>query len=307
MNSFHPVFLLRVINRMNLLRIVFLVFAAVATALQSFAQISLVDDLGRNVSLATPAKRIVSLAPSMTETLFAIGAGGQIAGVTDYCNYPGEATRKQRVGGVINPSIETIVSLKPDLIVLSMEGNVRDDFTKLTEFGIPVMVSNPRNLDGIYRSISQLGMLTGRTGQAETLVTSLRTRANAVTRKASSLPKRSLLMFVSLEPIIVAGSGTFIAELIALAGGRNTAVHAPSTYPLYSREAVLKDNPDLLIFLADVLSSPAGLAGKYPEWLSLKALRSNQVHTINADIVSRPGPRAVEALETLFTLIHNTH
>lgn len=290
-----------------MLRIVVLLIVAATIAVSASAQISLVDDLGRNVTLASPAKRIISLAPSITETLFAIGAGGRIAGVTDFCNHPAEAAIKQRVGGVINPNIETIVSLKPDLIILSMEGNVRDDFTKLVEFGIPVMVSNPRNLDGIYHSISQLGVLTGRIQEAEALVSSLRERATVVATQAAARQKRSLLMFVSLEPVIVAGSGTFIAELIALAGGRNAAADAPSTYPLYSREAVLKDNPDVLIFLADVLSSPAGLTDRYPEWSSLKALRRKQVHTINADIVSRPGPRAVEALEILFTLIHKNH
>lgn len=288
------------------MRILIVVIAGLTAAVQAFAQISLIDDLGRRVTLAAPAKRIVSLAPSITETLFAIGAGGQIAGVTDYCNYPEEATRKPHVGGVINPSIETVIGLKPDLILLSMEGNMRDDFAKLTAFGIPVVVSNPRTLEGIYRSISHLGIVTGRTEQAKTLVSSLRSRASAVLRKASALPKRSLLLFVALEPIVVVGNGTFIAELLESAGGINTAAQAPSSYPLYSREAVLKDNPDLLIFLSDVLSSPAGLAGRYPEWSSLKALRHKQVYTINADIVSRPGPRAVEALETLFTLIHNS-
>ncbi|MBX2990719.1 MAG: cobalamin-binding protein [Bacteroidetes bacterium] len=273
-------------------------------ASSSFSQVSIIDDLQRTVILRSPAQRIVSLAPSITETLFAVGAGDQIVGVTDYCNYPAEAKTKQRVGGVINPNIETIISLKPDLIVLSMEGNVREDFNKLTGFGIPVFVTNPRSLDGIYTSISQLGTLTGRAAQAMTVVHSLKTRADSIVLAASASKRHTVLLFVSLQPVIVVGQGTFLAELISLAGGVNTAAKASSTYPAYSREAVLKDNPDVLIFLSDVLSDPAGLIHLYPEWSTLNAYRQKKIFRIDSDIVSRPGPRAIEGLEALHKLIH---
>lgn len=276
-------------------------------AATAHAQITVADDLHRKVSLSAPAQRIVSLAPSITETLFAIGAGRQIAGVTDYCNFPAEAKTKQRVGGVINPNIEAIVGLKPDLIVLSMEGNVREDFNKLTSFGIPVFVTNPRTLDDIYRSIAQLGTLTGQAAKAMRLVQSLRVRADSVVRAAVSLRGRKTLVFVSLQPIIVVGRNTFLAELIDLAGGINTAAQTSSTYPAYSREAVLKDNPDVLIFMSDVLSEPANLIHVYPEWSTLNAFRKKKVFRIDADIVSRPGPRAVGGLEMLHKIIHEGH
>lgn len=273
----------------------------------SLSQIRVVDDLQRTVVLSSPAQRIVSLAPSITETLFAVGAGDQIVGVTDYCNYPAQAKTKQRVGGVINPNIETIISLKPDLIVLSMEGNVREDFNKLTGFGIPVFVTNPRSLDGIYTSISQLGILAGRAVQALRLVHSLNMRADSIVLAASTSRGRTVLLFVSLQPIIVVGQGTFLAELIKLAGGVNTAAKASSTYPAYSREAVLKDNPDVLIFLSDVLSDPASLTDLYPEWSTVNAYRQKRIFKIDSDIVSRPGPRAIEGLEALHNLIHQGH
>ncbi len=271
---------------------------------QSLSQITLVDDLHRTVSLPTSAQRIVSLAPSITETLFAIGAGNQIVGVTDYCNYPPEAKMKQRVGGIINPNIETIVGLKPDLIVLSMEGNVREDFNKLTSFGIPVFVTNPRNLNGIYKSIEQLGTLTGKTENAQQLVHWLQSRTDSIAKMVAQVKKRAVLFFVSLQPIIVVGKNTFLAELIELAGGINTASKATSTYPTYSREAVLKDNPDVLIFMSDVLSDPAKLIQLYPEWSKLKAFRQKTIFRIDADIVSRPGTRAVDGLEALYKRIH---
>lgn len=281
-----------------------LVFFLIFFPNRSIAQISLVDDLQRKLTLDSPAKRVVSLAPSITETLFAIGAGDRVVGVTDYCNYPAEAKTKQRVGGVINPNIETIISLKPDLIVLSMEGNVREDFNKLTSFGIPVFVTNPRNLAGIYTSVAQLGSLTGQSAQAMTLVHSLKMRADSIVLAASSSKSRNALLFVSLQPIIVVGRGTFLAELIELAGGINTAAHTSSTYPAYSREAVLKDNPDVLIFMSGILSNPAELSQFYPEWKTLNAFRRKKIFVIDSDIVSRPGPRAVDGLEMLYKLIH---
>ncbi len=267
------------------------------------SQISLVDDLGRTVVRSAPAQRIVSLAPSITETLFAIGAGDQIVGVTDYCNYPAEAVTKQHVGGVVNPNIETIVHLKPDLIVLSMEGNVREDFTKLTSFGIPVFVTNPRNLLGIYTSVGQLGILTGRTTNAAQLVKSLRLRADSIRAIVANEKKQTVMIFVSLQPIIVVGQNTFLAELIGLAGGTNAVTKGTTTYPTYSREAVLKDNPDVLIFMSDVLTNSADLAQLFPEWTNLKAYRQRRVFRINPDIVARPGPRAIDGLEALHTLL----
>lgn len=268
-----------------------------------FSQISMVDDLGRTVILPSHAQRIVSLAPSITETIFAVGAGDAVVGVTDYCNYPDEAKKKQRVGGVVNPSIETIVSLKPDLIVLSMEGNVREDFKKLTSFGIPVFITNPRNLRGIYTSIEQLGTLTGRKESAGRLVKSLRLRVDSIRAIVSVEKKQSVMVFVSLQPIIVVGQNTFFAELIELAGGTNVTKKGASTYPTYSREAVLKTNPDVLIFMSDVLANPADLVTLFPEWTKLKAYRQKKIFRINADIVSRPGPRAVDGLEALHNLI----
>ena len=187
-----------------------------------FPQIEILDDLNRTVSLPSSAQRIVSLAPSITETLFAIAAGNQAVGVTDYCNYPKEATAKAHVGGITNPSIETIVSLQPDLIILSMEGNVREDFEKLLGFGIPVFVSNPRTLHGIYKSIEDLGILTDRTEEAAQLVHSMQAREESVIRTVPKTKKRTLLI-VSLQPLIVVGGGTFLSELLSIAGAMNLA------------------------------------------------------------------------------------
>jgi iron complex transport system substrate-binding protein len=267
------------------------------------AQVTVTDDLHRPVSLRHPAQRVVSLAPSITESLFALGAGFQVVGVTDYCNYPSEAKLKTRVGGMTTPSIETIAALRPDLILVSMEGNLREDFSNLTALGVPVAVTNPRSLEGIYASLTMLGKLTGHADSAAHLIAALRTREQSIARSAPEKAPRVLLL-VSLQPLIAAGDRTFINELLTRAGSQNVAAGLNMTYPTLNREAVVRDDPDVIFVMSDVLSTPETLVQMYPEWKRLSAVRNGRIHRIDADIVSRPGPRAVDGLQILSTLIH---
>ena len=284
-------------------------FAAIAPILflhhGLHAQIDVVDDLQRSVRLPHPAERIVSLAPSITECIFALGAGEQVKGVTDFCNYPPEAGLKPRVGGMINPSIEAVVGLEPDLIVLSMEGNIREDFRRLTSFGAPVFVSNPRTLEGIYGSLRSLGRLTGKEESARKLVAGLESREHSVRIAAEGKPPVRVLLLVSLHPLMCAGNNTFIDELLRVAGGTNLASRARGTYPSYSRENVLTDDPEVIIVMSDILAGGATLTAMFPEWGSVDAVREGRVFRIESDIVSRPGPRALDALEKLFHLLHS--
>ena len=269
------------------------------------AQVSVVDDLGRTVTLAGVPHRIVSLAPSITETLYALDDGDNVAGVTDFCNYPPEARKKQRVGGITNPSIEAIVGLKPDLILLSMEGNVRDDFDKLTGLGVPVFVTNPRTLAGIHKSIDDLGRLTGKQDTAARLVRTMLAREDSITSLVTS--KKKVMLVVSLQPLIVVGNKTFLSELLERSGGVNIAASSPSTYPTLSREAVIASDPDVVIVMSEVLSDPGELVKLFPEWATLKAFLTHQVYRIDSDIVSRPGPRAVDGLAALYRIIQERH
>ncbi len=278
-----------------------LALAALLTA-QAAAEITVVDDLGRTVRLARPAQRIVSLAPSLTETLFAIGAGDAVAGVTSYCTYPKEATQKPQVGGMINPSLEAIVALKPDLIVLSMEGNVREDFDRLTTLGAAVFVSNPRSLADIRTSIGQLGTLAGRSTDASRLATELAAAEADVVRGVSG-PKVRTLLIVSIRPLIVVGGHTFLNELLETAGATNLAARFPSTYPTLSREAVVSEDPDLVLVTSEVVADTRLLFEEFPEWTSLKAAQRKRIYRIDADLVSRPGPRSVEALRMIARLV----
>jgi iron complex transport system substrate-binding protein len=266
------------------------------------AEITVVDDLGRTVRLPQPARRIVSLAPSLTETLFALDAGDAVVGVTTYCTFPDAARRTPKVGGMINPSLEAIVALKPDLIVLSMEGNVREDFDRLTALGAAVYVSNPRSLGDIRASIGELGALTGRGDTAAALAQRLAREEADIIRTASG-PQVGTLLIVSVHPLIVAGRGTYLNGLLEAAGAVNLAARYPSTYPTLSREAVVSVDPDMLLVTSDAIADISLLFEEFPEWTSLRAAKRGSIHRIDSDLVSRPGPRAVDALLMIARLV----
>jgi iron complex transport system substrate-binding protein len=267
------------------------------------AQTEVTDDLGRVVRLPAPAVRIVSLAPSVTESLFALGAESQVCGVTDYCNYPPAALGKQRVGGMTNPSIETIIALRPDLIIVSMEGNAREDFDRLTRLEAPVFVTNPRTLEGINRTLEELGRLTGRTAESARLAGLLKQAADSVRALGGDVKIRALCI-VSVQPLIVVGRNTFLNELLGTAGADNVAARLPFTYPGYSREAVVAEDPDVILVMSDIVHDRGDLERLFPEWKGLSAVKHERIYSIDADIVSRPGPRAVEGLAELYQLLH---
>jgi len=272
----------------------------------SLAQITLEDDLDRRVTLPRPATRIVSLAPSITEALFAIGAGGQVVGVTDYCNYPPEAHSCRRIGGIINPSIEAIVGLSPDLIIVSMEGNQRQDLLTLTGLQIQVFVTNPRTLEAINLSLLQLGALTGHAREAAVLADSLSRRITQLRTTAAGKRTRTLF-FVSVQPLMAVGKRTFLDELLTAAGAENLAAPAGLTYPSLSREMVLTQDPQVVFITHDALDSTQSISSLYPEWAQLTAVRTGHVYRIPPDLVTRPGPRAVDGLALLIAYLRTGH
>ena len=263
-----------------------------------------IDDFGHVLHLATAPKKIVSLAPSVTETLFALGLDSAIAGVTDYCDFPPAAKLKPKVGGMLNPTIERIVELRPDLIIMSASGNMETDYQALTSLGLPTFVSNPRTIDGVFKSILDIGRLTGRLSAAESLVDSLRHRRDEVVREATAEAPQKVLLLLSLNPLIAAGRGTFLDQMITAAHGENIVRDSTTAYPLISREEIFRRRPDVIIATNDMVKSVEAIATAYPEWKDLPAIRNKRIVLIDANIVSRPGPRIVEGLEALVRAIH---
>lgn len=265
---------------------------------------SATDDLGNVVSLPAFPQRIVSLAPSTTEILFALHLDSAVAGVTDFCDYPDAARRATRVGGMTNPNYERIVGLNPDLVVLTVSGNARSDYDKLISLGYHVFVSNPVTLEGIYKSIGDMGRLSGHIDEADSLTKALRSHQEMIVNQAAREPEKSVLLLLSLQPLIAAGPNTFIDELIRLANGRNAAADTPTAYPLLSREEILKLQPDVVIVTSDVARSVKDVSAAYPEWKSLRAIQGNRVAIVDANLVTRPGPRVTLGLQALALAIH---
>ncbi len=264
------------------------------------------DDLGRRVTVPVPLHRIVSLAPNLTEIVYALGADSSLVGVTDYCDYPPQAARKPRMGGMINPNIEAVVAARPDLVLMSAEGNSRLDFEKLINLHVPVFATNPRTIDGVFKSIGDIAGLTGTTARATVLLHDLRSRRDSIVGLYRNGLHPRTLVVISLAPLMVAGNGSFVDEMIADAGGINVGRTGTGSYPLLSREEILRARPDCIILGSDIAIPVDQLLREYPEWKTLDAVKNGRVYSIDASIISRPGPRVIEGLEKLAELIHKS-
>jgi iron complex transport system substrate-binding protein len=283
---------------------------SVPTVAPSPTPITLTDGLGRAVTLAAPAQRIVSLAPSNTEILFAIGAGDRLVARDDYSDYPAEAKNVPSIGSLYpNVNAEAVVALKPDL-VLAAGITSPDDVKALAALGLTVYATKTAaDLNDIFHDIQAVGQLTGRAAQAEKLVTALQARVKAVTDKLSSATQKPVVFYEidATEPSKpwTPGPGSFIDQLITLAGGTNAGSAGSSDYFQISLEQLVTQNPDLIVL------GSATFGGQTPElvaqragWQTIKAVKNGAVYTFDDNLVSRPGPRVVDGLEALAKLIH---
>ncbi len=262
-----------------------------------------VDDLGRKIYLAKVPKRIVSLAPSITEMLFAIGAGDAVVGVTEFCDYPPEARTKARVGDS-RPNLEAILALEPDL-VLAMDV-VRDDVLKtLQRLKIPVFIMEARSFEHVYSHIQTLGRILHRVKEADALAHDVRRDVQAIGETTKSLPKPRVLYVVYHDPFITVGPGSFIHHLLELAGGDNVAKDAGLAYPRLSMEVVLQKDPEILLFPSmEGQGSPETDLAQWTRWTAMTAVKHKRLHFVPWTLISRPGPRIGQGLAALARLIH---
>ncbi|MGF3522043.1 MAG: helical backbone metal receptor, partial [Candidatus Bathyarchaeia archaeon] len=279
-----------------------------------YQRVTLVDSMGNVVTLTSPPQRIVSLAPSNTEILFAIGAGDNVVGVTDFCNYPYnftawiEAGNMTSIGSYYGPSTEPIVALNPDL-VLASSGSL-DAAANLRRLGINVLVVESKTLDGVLQDILMIGRATGHNAEASALVSSMRQRIDNVTSQAATATtKPKVYHEVWNDPIMSVGPGTFIDELITLAGGENIFHDATTSWPTVSSEAIIAKNPDVMVFPNMYMGvqnfyQTIETVKQRPGWGVINAVKNDAIYEINADIISRSGPRLVDALEELSKMIH---
>ncbi|TKB68455.1 MAG: cobalamin-binding protein [Nitrospira sp.] len=263
-----------------------------------------VDDAGRRMYFAKPPTRIVSLAPSITEMLFAMEAGDQLVGVTDFCDYPPEALKKPKVG-YSNPNMETLVALQPDLVVAPNDFLKPDVVAKLDQLKIPVFILADKNVEGIFVHIQTLGRIVGRSSKADTVAMQLRQQIAVIQQRIHGrVPVRTLYVLNS-QPLITVGPGSFIDQLIGMAGGINVAAKTATPYPRLSMEAVLQEDPEALVFpvgKAEGISESEQQAWR--QWSTMTAVKKDRLHQISADWLNRPGPRIAKGLESLAAILH---
>lgn len=299
----------RLFRLITLLVLVLSACAPAATPAPTPASLTFTDGLGRTVTLAGPAQRIVSLAPSNTELLFAVGAGRQMVGRDDLSDYPAEAADVASIGSTFGPlNTETIVNLKPDL-VLAAEINTPEQVKGLEDLGLTVYwLANPKDFPGLYQNVGLIGALTGREAEARALAQSLEARVAAVAEKlkgASTTPR----VFYELDatdptkPYTV-GPGTFMDTLLTLAGAVNIAATLNDPYPQISSEELVKQNPDLILLGNAAYGVTVEAVQQRPGWEAIAAVKQNRIVAFDDNLASRPGPRLVDGLETLAKVLH---
>lgn len=262
-----------------------------------------VDDVGRKVFLAKSPQRIISLAPSITEILYALGVGESVVGVTEFCDYPPEAKTKPHVGDS-RPNLEAIIGLKPDL-VLAMQVVRNDVLETLEQLKIPLFIMEAPSIERIYSHIRTLGRMVERTKEANALATTMRREVQGVADKTRVLTRPRVLYVLYNQPFITVGPGSFIHQLIELAGGENIASDVDSAYPRLSMEVVVQKDPEILVFPAMVQEgvSEAELA-RWKRWPTLTAVKTGRLHHVPWALLSRPGPRIGKGLFHLAKVIH---
>lgn len=247
-------------------------------------------------------RRIVSLGPAATETLFAVGAGPQVVGRTDFCNYPPEAASVASVGGFDGKtfSLETVIALKPDLVCLYsvMHDHLIEPLKKL---GIAVYVSDATSVDDVISEITDIGRITGHDSEAAAAVNRIN---DAVAKYTAAISKTGNKVYweVWYSPYMSVGSSSFISDVISKAGGTNIFADTAEGYPVISEESIIARNPDVIIIPSDMGYSSADIY-KRPGWSSISAVRNKKVFDINSDIASRSGPRIYLAIEQITAFI----
>jgi iron complex transport system substrate-binding protein len=271
--------------------------------------ITMVDGLGRTVTLAAPAQKVVSLAPSNTEVLYALGAGAQVIGRDDFSNYPEEALAVASVGGSMGDyNLEEITRLQPDL-VLAAEINTPELVNALENLGLTVFyLSNPDEIEGIYTNLEIVGRLTGREAEAAALNTSLQARVARIDAALEKVTEQPLVFYEldATDPAKpwTAGPGTFLDLLVRRAKGVNAAAGLSGDWAQISQEELLVQNPDIILLGDAMWGVTVESVAERPGWSQIKAVAEGRVYPINDDLISRPGPRQVDGLEEMVKLFH---
>jgi len=264
-----------------------------------------VDQLERQVTVPDDPQRLISLAPSITEIIYALEQENRLKGVTRYSDFPTAATKLPKVGSYVRLDLERIVALNPDLCIAIKDGNPKEIIDRLESLKIPVYVVNPRNLNTVLETIREVGKILNAGDKAENLLTNLHTRIQRVKSLITQDTYRPGVFFqIGISPIVSVGTDTFLHELIVLAGGKNLA-DGKTPYPRFSREQVLALTPE--IFIVTSMARQAvfeQVKAEWRRWPSMPAVRNDRIFLVDSNLFDRPSPRLVDGLELLIKLIH---
>jgi iron complex transport system substrate-binding protein len=279
-------------------RIILLALCAVALVAPARAEIVVTDDTGATLRLKEPARRIVSLAPHVTETLFAAGAGGKIVGAVDYSDYPEAARRIPRVGGYSKLDLEAIAALGPDLAIGWASGNSPAHIAKLRALGIPVYLAQPERIDDVAINLERYGELAGTQTVARAAAAAFRARLRALRERHETRPPVRTFYQIWQQPLMTVGGGQVISDVIRLCGGENVFAGLKPLAPKVTVEAVLAADPEVVV--------ASGMGESRPEWLddwrrwpSLTAVRRDNLFFVQPDLIQRHTPRLIEGAARL--------
>jgi iron complex transport system substrate-binding protein len=273
-----------------------------SVAVPCFASRTLKDELGRTVEVPDHPHRVICLIPSVVDVVYSLGAGADVVAISDFTKYPKEALQKPSIGLPLNPSIEAIVALRPDLVLGSGDLNVLESADSLQRLGIPVFMADPHGIEGIYASIISIGKALNRDAEAAALVARLRARLATVKSSVADKPKLRVFMAIWYDPVMTIGRKAFIGEIIEAAGGRSVTDDIAQEWPEISLESIVSRQPDAILFIKGSKLT-AGELKTRPGWERVKAVQQGHVYYVD-DRIQYPSPAAFDALEDLAKQFH---
>ena len=267
---------------------------------------TIVDEIGRQVKIPKSPQRIISLAPSITEMLFALELGDKVVGVTSYCNYPQATTKIPKVSDTLHPNLEMIISLKPDLVLVTTASQLEQFTAKMSELGIAVFVIKSDSVKGVLGSIELLGKITNKEQIAKNLIDSLNARLEKVKQQHLNQPAKPKVFFiVGTEPLITVGRKAFVTDLINLAGGQSISEDVETEWPAYSIETAISRAPEIILSPGSHSTENEPSKLTLPKGLEVTpAARLGKIYKIDGDLLLRPGPRIIDGLEQITKLFY---
>lgn len=264
---------------------------------------STVDDFNREVILDKAPTKIISLAPSNTEILYALGLGDRVIGVTSYDDYPAEVLEVERIGDFNGINLERVIELEPDLVVNYGPGNEEEN-ARLEEAGIKYIGFEPESVDAVLETITKIGQITGAVDEAKALTDEMTAKKDEILEKIEGAESKRVFYEIWHDPLMAAGVGSFAGELMTLAGGVNISNDAEGEYPQFDLEQLVERNPQVFLTSADMEEKTPESIAKRPGFENIEAIINGSVYVLDGNVTSRPGPRIIEALELFAKAIH---